>query len=432
MLKPPTPGRPHESIRAGKQNPGITRGSLRLAQKGKTNMKNMASQTQPVKTYSVQSQIGALFLMFDNNGDRWTSLLNISITTGIGLARLDSKADARYWKCEHFPGIGYCIPVPKLQEFLNSIPKSWVLVTREFEFSWVLTHAARVLAGFTPKTEQAVTPLLPEVVEAPKLNLPIHAMPMPEVRAAPVADLLPIRTLPLGEEQVNSVSARDLHAFLEVGKVFGAWINERIEAYEFQEHRDFEVFSESGNNPQGGRPAKEYLLTLDMAKELAMVERNEKGKQARQYFLECERKVKSAMVTQKPMSSLEILVAQSQALLDQDRKIEALATKVDAITAAREQSIKTLEAMPEAEVSVPSVTTRLFVNRVVREYCLANDYGFPDAWNRLFLEFRDRYHVDLKARATHAKAKPLDIAEEEELMDELYALALSLFGKAVA
>ena len=50
-------------------------------------------------------------------------------------------------------------------------------------------------------------------------------------------------------------------------------------------------FSNSVNNPAGGRPIKEYAITLDMATELAMVERNEKGKQARQYFIECERKV---------------------------------------------------------------------------------------------------------------------------------------------
>jgi anti-repressor protein len=45
--------------------------------------------------------------------------------------------------------------------------------------------------------------------------------------------------------------------------------------------------------PNGGRPAKEYALTLDMAKELSMVERTEKGKQARQYFLVCERRAKN-------------------------------------------------------------------------------------------------------------------------------------------
>ena len=97
----------------------------------------------------------------------------------------------------------------------------------------------------------------------------------------------------IGEEGKQIVNARELHAFLEIGKVFAAWIQERIDQYGFIENSDFVVFSDSGNNPKGGRPAKEYAISLDMAKELAMVERNEKGKQARQYFIECERQAKN-------------------------------------------------------------------------------------------------------------------------------------------
>ena len=73
------------------------------------------------------------------------------------------------------------------------------------------------------------------------------------------------------------ISARELHKFLEVGKVFGAWINERIEQFGFIENQDYVVFSEIGKNPKGGRPMKEYLLSIDMAKELSMLERNGKG-----------------------------------------------------------------------------------------------------------------------------------------------------------
>jgi len=73
------------------------------------------------------------------------------------------------------------------------------------------------------------------------------------------------------------VDARGLHAFLGVGKVFGTWITEQIAAYGFVEHRDFEVLTNSGENPQGGRPTKTYMLSLDMAKELAMVSRTIKG-----------------------------------------------------------------------------------------------------------------------------------------------------------
>lgn len=90
-------------------------------------------------------------------------------------------------------------------------------------------------------------------------------------------------------ETIKAVNARELHGFLEVGKVFAAWIQERIEQYGFGESLDFVVISEIGKNSSGGRPRKEYHISLDMAKELSMVERNAKGKEARQYFIECER-----------------------------------------------------------------------------------------------------------------------------------------------
>lgn len=111
----------------------------------------------------------------------------------------------------------------------------------------------------------------------------------PESHELPTAstDLIPINR----ESGKPSVNARDLHAFLEVGKVFGAWITDRIEQFDFVCGVDFEVVSENGKNPQGGRPAKEYALSLDMAKELSMVERTDKGKQARQYFIACEKKL---------------------------------------------------------------------------------------------------------------------------------------------
>ena len=71
---------------------------------------------------------------------------------------------------------------------------------------------------------------------------------------------------------VETVSARELHEFLESKQDFSTWIKNRIEKYEFVENQDFVTFSE---NSEKGRPRLEYALTLDMAKELSMVERNE-------------------------------------------------------------------------------------------------------------------------------------------------------------
>jgi anti-repressor protein len=101
------------------------------------------------------------------------------------------------------------------------------------------------------------------------------------------------------------VSARELHKFLESKQEFANWIKNRIDKYGFVENQDFEVFDNFINNPNGGRPLKEYALTIDMAKELAMVEGNEKGKQARRYFIECERLAKQLINTQQPALPLK-------------------------------------------------------------------------------------------------------------------------------
>lgn len=94
----------------------------------------------------------------------------------------------------------------------------------------------------------------------------------------------------------RAVSARELHQFLEVGRDFSNWIKDRIEDYGFVENQDFVVFAKSGENSNGGRPLKEYAISIDMAKELSMVERNEKGKLARLYFIEMEKRAKEPQV----------------------------------------------------------------------------------------------------------------------------------------
>lgn len=86
-------------------------------------------------------------------------------------------------------------------------------------------------------------------------------------------------------DDTQCVSARDLHASLSIGRDFSTWIKERIEKYEFIEGKDF---SPKMGKSTGGRPTVEYYLSLSMAKELAIVENNEKGRQIRQYLIKVE------------------------------------------------------------------------------------------------------------------------------------------------
>lgn len=87
----------------------------------------------------------------------------------------------------------------------------------------------------------------------------------------------------------QAVNARELYAFLESKQEFSNWIKRRIEDYSFVEGKDF--LTNLSKTPNG-RPRLEYALSLDMAKELSMLERSEKGKQARQYFIQCEKRAK--------------------------------------------------------------------------------------------------------------------------------------------
>ena len=110
-----------------------------------------------------------------------------------------------------------------------------------------------------------------------------------------------------------TVLARDLHDFLEVKTAFKDWFPRMCE-YGFSEGTDFCSFlSES----TGGRPAQDAQLTIEMAKEICMLQRNERGKQARQYFIQLE----------KDWNSPEKVMA--RALQIADKKIKRLETQIE-------------------------------------------------------------------------------------------------------
>ena len=91
----------------------------------------------------------------------------------------------------------------------------------------------------------------------------------------------------------QAVLGRDLHAFLEVGAHYKDWFP-RMVAYGFEEGKDYVLKNEQTPSPAGMKQRTNHIVTLDMAKEISMIQRTEKGKQARAYFLECERRVKSS------------------------------------------------------------------------------------------------------------------------------------------
>ena len=101
-------------------------------------------------------------------------------------------------------------------------------------------------------------------------------------------ELIKIRTNENGEQLV---SGRELHEFLEVNEKYTQWFKRMVE-YGFTENVDFIGLSEKSEK-LGGRPRVDHAMTLDMAKEISMIQRTEKGKQARQYFIDVEKQYKA-------------------------------------------------------------------------------------------------------------------------------------------
>lgn len=144
--------------------------------------------------------------------------------------------------------------------------------------------------------------------------------------------LITVNMAAMGENLVQSVNARELHGFLESRQDFSTWIKARIEQYSFVEGQDY-LLHKIVDNPLGGRPTLEYHVSIDAAKELAMVERSAKGKEARQYFIECERRAKAIdpmMVLNDPAKMRTLLLGFTEKVIELEAVVANQAPKVQA------------------------------------------------------------------------------------------------------
>lgn len=171
------------------------------------------------------------------------------------------------------------------------------------------------------------------------------------------------------ENETPTVSARELHEFLEVKTPYDKWFPRMCE-YGFLEGRDFSTFlSES----TGGRPARDAALTIDMAKEICMIQRTERGKQAREYFIKLE----------KAWNSPEQVMARALKLAD--KRIESLAGQIE-------------EMKPHAVLgqAITTANTSILVGDLAK---LLKQNGVKTGANRMFEWLRENGYL-IKRRGT--------------------------------
>lgn len=159
---------------------------------------------------------------------------------------------------------------------------------------WFCANVLANVAWVEPEPEPVEVEVEPDPVEV-------------EVREGPpkseeIQKALVVTTHSIGGEEVTAMDARDLHRFLESKQKFTDWIIGRIEKYDFKENQDFILLHKfmKQTDGRGGHNKKDYFITIDMGKELSMVENNAKGREARQYFIEVDKKYRRGERRQVP------------------------------------------------------------------------------------------------------------------------------------
>lgn len=160
-----------------------------------------------------------------------------------------------------------------------------------------------------------------------------------------------------------TLSARELHEFLEIGTEFRKWFP-RMAEYGFDENTDYRRVSQKCPTPGGVQEKADYEITLDMAKEIAMIQRSEKGKQIRQYFLELERKWNSPEAVMN--RALEYSRKQVQVLLQTNEKLE-LENKM------KDQQLNELKPKADYYDQILQSKSLVLISQIAKDY----GYGAP-------------------------------------------------------
>lgn len=171
------------------------------------------------------------------------------------------------------------------------------------------------------------------------------------------------------------VSARELYNYLEIDTPFSMWMPRMLE-YGFEEGKDFITFLLEST---GGRPSSDYAITLDCAKEISMIQRSDRGKQARQYFIACEKKLLQIV----PRTHLEVLQSEMALLIEKERVSNELL-----IANKKIEDDKPKVVFAE---SVIGSSNSILVRQFAKDLC---DDNFEIGQNRLYEWFRENKYLN--------------------------------------
>lgn len=177
-----------------------------------------------------------------------------------------------------------------------------------------------------------------------------------------------------------TVSGRELHEKLEIKTPYTQWF-ERMAEYGFVENEDYVGLSQKCEKPSGGRPSVDHQMTIEMAKQICMIQRTDAGRRYREYFLEIERK----------WNDPQMVMARS--LIYANKQLEILSGQLDAANARIEEANAQIEeAKPKVLFAdaVKASKTSIMVGELAK---LLRQNGVSIGQNRLFEWLRNNDYL---------------------------------------
>lgn len=222
----------------------------------------------------------------------------------------------------------------------------------------------------------------------------------------------------------GKTTAKELYEFLELNPAhYARWAVKNIVTNKFAvENEDFIPFTINGE--RGAQATIDYKLTTDFAKKLCMVSKSSRGEQARNYFIEVEKRYKESNNQQFPLSIEDLIIMQAQSMKELKAQVNEIASTVHMLQQAQSKKAEITSSLPPANEK----SIRASINQLVRSWSGRNKISFQDSFNTLYREFYYRYSIDLKTRAKNRNITPLDAAEENNCLKELLSLAVNLFA----
>lgn len=211
-------------------------------------------------------------------------------------------------------------------------------------------------------------------------------------------------TITQNENNDQVVSGRELHEFLGVKDHYTDWFKDMCK-YGFTENIDFITLNELSEKTEGSRLVKRniinHALKLDMAKEISMIQRNEKGKQARQYFIEVEKELKQQLLPQTPEQQIALL---AQGNVNLNKKVEQIENSVLDLT---------------DRFGLPSNKAKVLQKKVASKVYMFTGGKYSNAHKKLGAKVFREFYKDLNNRLDVVKYSDIPLSRYDEATEYL-------------